>query len=155
MGNHNETDDLKSSLKLTINGKHYEHHAQFISGAEVRNLGQIPKEDEIFLGIKRPWEDELIQDDAKVDLARPGIEHFFSKKHGHHHLVEIHVNNVPYSISRGKHTVADIKKLANVPAGHELEEVIDGKLTPLKDDASVLIKGCEQFFSHVRDGSSA
>jgi hypothetical protein len=30
--------------------------------------------------VKRPWEDEQIFDDTKVNLARPEIEHFFSKE---------------------------------------------------------------------------
>lgn len=70
----------KNVLHFTLNGKEYEWHIQFITGAEVRKLGNIPNEDEIFLKIKEPWKDELIKDDTEVDLARPGIEHFFSKE---------------------------------------------------------------------------
>jgi hypothetical protein len=70
----------KPTLGLTINGKKFEWTHQYISGAEVRKLGNIPQEDLIFLSIKRPWEDEAILDDTKIDLARPEIEHFFSKE---------------------------------------------------------------------------
>lgn len=66
-------------LHLAINGKKYEWHQEFISGAEVRQLGNIPAEDEIFLAIKKPWEDEPIPNDKQVNLARPEIEHFYSK----------------------------------------------------------------------------
>ena len=142
-------------LHLTINEKKFEWHHQFITGEEVRKLGNIPQNDEIFLAIIKPWDDEILKDETKVDLARPGIEHFFSKKHGEDRFVSIKVNNVERTITRGKHTVAEIKKVGEVPLAHELEELIDGKLTPLDDNAIVLIKGCEQFFSHVRDGSSA
>ena len=69
----------KHVLRFTINRKEYEWTQQYITGAEVRTLGNIPPEDEIFLAIKRPWEDEKIDNDSKVDLARPEIEHFFSK----------------------------------------------------------------------------
>ena len=69
----------KNVLHFTLNGKEYQWHEQYITGADVRKLGNIPKEDEIFLKIKEPWKDELITDDTKVDLARPGLEHFFSK----------------------------------------------------------------------------
>lgn len=143
------------ALPFTIDGNPYTWEQQYIIGAEIRRLGKIPKEFEIFLAVKRPWEDEQINDDTRVNLARPEIEHFFSKKHGDHHMVEIHVNNIEKKISRGKHTVAEIKIIGGVPAAHELEELIDGKLIPLDDNATVLIKGCEQFFSHVRDGSSS
>lgn len=142
-------------LEININGKKFEWTDQYISGAEVKKLGGIPKEDKLFLDIERPWEDEIITDEAKVDLGRSGIEQFFSHKHEEQRLVEIHINTTSYQISRGKHTVAEIKKLGGVLATHELEELINGKLTPLADDSSVLIKGCEKFFSHVRDGSSS
>ena len=145
----------KHDLHLTINEKRYDLHQQYITGKEVRELGNIPDEEEIFLAIKRPWEDELVKDNNTVDLARPGLEHFFSKKHNEEKLVSIHVNNIERKISRGKHAVSEIKNVGEVPASHELEEVIGGKLSPLDDTAIVLIKGSEQFFSHVRDGSSS
>ena len=69
----------KHVLGLTINGNHYHWHQQYITGAEIRTLGNIPKDDEIFLAVKKPWEDELIADDKQVNLARPEIEHFYSK----------------------------------------------------------------------------
>lgn len=70
----------KEVLHFTLNGKEYVWHEQYITGAEVRKLGKIAKEDEIFLAIKEPYKDETVTDDTKVDLARPGIEHFFSKE---------------------------------------------------------------------------
>src|ERR1035437_4943665 len=69
------------TLHLSINGKQYEWHKEYISGAEIRKLGNIPTEDEIFLSIK-DWPDEPIPDDKEENLARPGIEHFYSKKPG-------------------------------------------------------------------------
>ena len=70
----------KKVLNLTINEERYEWYQQYITGAEIRRLGSIPPEDEIFLAIKKPWEDEPILDDTKVNLARPEIEHFYSKE---------------------------------------------------------------------------
>lgn len=65
-------------LHLTVNGKKHEWPVQYITGAEIRKLGSISKEDEIYLKIKSPWKDEHITDDTSVDLARPGLEEFFS-----------------------------------------------------------------------------
>jgi hypothetical protein len=67
-------------LQLTVNGKQFEWRKQYITGAEIRDIGNIPIEDEIFLSVKKPWEDELVLEDTKVNLARPEIEHFYSKK---------------------------------------------------------------------------
>ncbi|MFZ6663279.1 multiubiquitin domain-containing protein [Peijinzhouia sedimentorum] len=69
----------KPEFKLSINGKLYEWNHPNITGAEIRSLGNISLEDEIFLENTKPKEDELIPDDKKVNLARPGIERFYSK----------------------------------------------------------------------------
>lgn len=83
----------KHVLHLTINGKQYEWHQQYIIGAEIRKFGSIPAEDEIFLAIKKPWEDEPITNETRVNLARPEIEHFYSKDK--HQSVMLIVNGRP------------------------------------------------------------
>lgn len=70
----------KQKLKYTINGVHFESDRQYIKGAQIRKQGSILDDDQIFLSIKGPWEDELIEDQEWVDLARPGIEQFYSQK---------------------------------------------------------------------------
>lgn len=94
-----DQDEQGKVLKLTINEKKYDWDHQYITGAEVRKLAQIPHEDEIFLAIKRPYEDEVITDETKVDLARPGIEHFFSERKDH--SITIIVNTRP-KLFKGK-----------------------------------------------------
>lgn len=69
----------KAVLHLSINDKRYEWHQEYITGAEIRKLGNIPAEDEIFLAIKKPWKDEPIPNEKEVNLARPEVEHFYSK----------------------------------------------------------------------------
>lgn len=69
--------------------------------------------------------------------------------------VKIQINGVSKLIHRGRQTVAEIKKLGDVPSADELEQMIDGKLTPLPDDGTVNIKGGEIFMSHVRSGGSS
>jgi hypothetical protein len=71
---------VKKKLSYTINGVEFESDRQYIKGKQIRKQGNIPESQEIFLSIKGPWDDELINDDEFVDLARPGIEHFFSKE---------------------------------------------------------------------------
>ena len=68
----------KNKLILIINGIEHEWKQQYITGVEIRNLGSIQADSEVYLKIKEPWEDELIAENTKVDLARPGLEHFFS-----------------------------------------------------------------------------
>lgn len=70
----------KNELNLVINNHEYKWFQQYITGEEIRKLGGIPGDDELFLKISPPWEDELIQDTTRVDLARPGLEHFYSRE---------------------------------------------------------------------------
>lgn len=69
--------------------------------------------------------------------------------------VQIIINDNVKEIHRGHQTVAAIKVVGGVPAADELEEVIDGKLTPLADDGAVVIKGGEVFVSHPRTSASS
>lgn len=82
MNNHKEKDPSgheKKHLNFKINGKMFKFLEQYITGSEIKKMGSISSEDELYLAIKKPWEDELITNETTVDLARPGIEHFFSK----------------------------------------------------------------------------
>lgn len=67
-------------LHFTLNGKRHTWHEQYITGASIRKVGSLDADDEIFLKIEKPWEDEKVNDDTKIDLARPEVEHFISKE---------------------------------------------------------------------------
>jgi hypothetical protein len=88
-----------------------------------------------------------------------GHEHHHEHGHGHHEhdheLVTITVDTKPYKIRPGQYTVVEIKQLAGVPLAYELEQLIDGKLTPLADGGTVTIKGGEVFLSHPKDGGAS
>lgn len=79
--------------------------------------------------------------------------HDGEQEHGNY--VSITVNGATIQIHRGHRTVAEIKTAANVPLADDLEQIIDGRLTPLADDGAVTIKGREQFVSHPKDGASS
>lgn len=81
MTNKVTSEHQKHVLHLTIDGKRFDWHHEYITGAELKKLGKIHEEDDIFLVIKKPWDDELITNEARVNLARPEIEHFISKEH--------------------------------------------------------------------------
>jgi hypothetical protein len=69
--------------------------------------------------------------------------------------VEITIDNGKFSIHRGRQTVVELKTLGSVPLAYELDQLIDGKLEPLADDAAVTIKGGEIFASQPRAGHSS
>jgi hypothetical protein len=80
-----------------------------------------------------------------------------NEKEGHEQgpIVTITVDTKPYKIHRGHQTVAEIKTVAGVPLAFELEQLIDGKLTPLPDDGAVTLKGGEIFLGHPKDGGAS
>ena len=75
--------------------------------------------------------------------------------HEHEHEVTITIDNKNYEVRVGRTTVAELKQIAGIPPAYELEEIVDGKLVPLKDDEHVLIKGGERFVGHPRGGASS
>lgn len=70
-------------------------------------------------------------------------------------FVNVSINDIETSIHRGRQSVEEIKTAGEVPLNHMLEQLIDGQLTPLGDNDSVVIKGGEVFISHIKDGGSA
>lgn len=71
---------LKQKLKYSIDGENFESDKQYIKGSQIRKQGNIPDDFQIYLSNKKPWDDDLIDDDEIVDLARLGKEKFYSKQ---------------------------------------------------------------------------
>src|ERR1700683_3269730 len=70
----------KPNLKLIIDGKEYEWAEQYITGEQIVRLANLSLDRDLFLKVTPPWEDETILPDTRVDLARPGIELFFTRE---------------------------------------------------------------------------
>ena len=69
--------------------------------------------------------------------------------------VEIHVNNKPVVLQPGPYDVSTFKKIAGVPLADDLDELVNCKLKPISDNATIHIEGCEVFISHVKDGGAS
>lgn len=87
-----------------------------------------------------------------TDDHGPGPGHD-EQEHGP--FVTITIGNSHYTIRRGSHTVAEIKAIGGVPLADDLEQIIDGQLTPLADDGRVTIKGGEKFVGHPKDSGAS
>lgn len=70
-------------------------------------------------------------------------------------FVIVSVDNEKKSVHRGAHVVSEFKKLVGVDESKDLDQIIDGQITPLKDADKIVIKGGEVFISHVRSGASS
>ncbi len=105
-----EKQNGNNELSLSINGIAFKWGKQYITGAEIRELCQIPEEHEIFLKIKDPWEDEEITDETRVDLARPEREDFFTKKQ--HKDIIIIIKGKPIQWDKPQITYVEVITLA-------------------------------------------
>jgi hypothetical protein len=101
---------VRNKLAFKINGGSFESTSQYITGKEIRNLAGIVDGDEIFLRVDGPWEDEKINNDANVDLARPGVEQFYSVQSLK--LIELIVNGRLKNWENSKITYKQVVELA-------------------------------------------
>jgi hypothetical protein len=76
-----------SSLKLIIEGQPYTWDHQYITGEQVKTLGHLASDSDLYLAIRDPYRDEPISNHEKVDLARAGIEQFIVKEKEVHIIV--------------------------------------------------------------------
>jgi len=90
-------------------------------------------------------------DEAGAQADRDG--HMDGPEHGP--LAGITIDGVAHEVHRGRQGVAYLKQVGGVPPNYELDEVEAGRLVPLADDASVTIKGGEEFKSNLKIGTSS
>lgn len=100
----------------------------------------------------------LTAEQPRADRESDG-HHHDGRGHDHKsHLcstTKIVVDNDEVPIHPGRYDVATIKKLSKVPLTDDLDQLIDCKLKPIPDNATVDIHGCEIFVSHPKDGGSS
>lgn len=71
---------INKALHLEIEGRQYTWDEQFITGKQLKNLADLGLEENLYLSLPDPWNDEFVENDTTVDLARQGIEYFFVKR---------------------------------------------------------------------------
>lgn len=76
-------------------------------------------------------------------------------KHPGKNQVEVTVDNKKRKIESGPYTVSVFKDEVKVPPEKELDQIINGVITPLDDNASIIIAGGEVFISHERTGAAS
>jgi hypothetical protein len=120
------TQNLKVPLKFIIEGKEYETRDQYKTGAELKEIGNIPLDTELFLSISKPYQDELIENDKAVDLERPETEYFFVKKKLH-----FTINKTPFTWYKQYIRGVQIRELGKIDQDDEIYLKID---PPFEDE---------------------
>lgn len=139
----------KTPLKFVIEGKDYETCEQYLTGAELKQLAGIPLETELFLSISKPYNDELIENDTRVNLARPETEYFFVKKKLH-----FTINGVPFVWYKQYIRGVQIREQGKISPDYELYlDIPDGwNDDEIEDDEIVDLArpGVEHFISKLK-----
>lgn len=102
---------LKVPLKFVIEGKQYETFDQYMTGLALKQLSGIPSDTELYLSISEPYKDELIENDTKLNLARPETEYLFVKKKLH-----FTINKESYTWYKQFIRGIQIRELGNIAA---------------------------------------
>jgi hypothetical protein len=98
-------------------------------------------------------ENEVIEPGETVDLRRRGLKGFST---AHKEVVTIFIQNAPYQIERGEHTVSELlQKVGKTPEGYVLLEEKNGPPLPLPPNLPVNICGCEVFYTQPQSGGSS
>ncbi|AZB08290.1 hypothetical protein EG344_05160 [Chryseobacterium sp. G0162] len=133
-------------LKFIIEEKQYETFDQYMTGAELKQLAGIPLETELFLSISKPYQDELIENSTRINLARPETEYFFVKKKLH-----FFINDKPFTWYKQYIRGVQIRELGNISTDEDifLDINADWQDDQIFDDEVVDLArpGKEKFFS--------
>jgi len=98
-------------------------------------------------------DNDVIEPEKIVDLRQRGLKGFIT---AHKEIVTIFINNAPYKIERGDHTVAQIlAKVGQTPDAYVLLEEKGGPPMPVPPNQPIEIRGCEVFYSQPQSGGSS
>jgi hypothetical protein len=106
------------NLQISINGRNFETPEVFHTGQELKALAGIPPETELFLSLRRPYEDELISDEQLVDISRVEMEYFYTKKH-----FKFFIDGISFDWNKPYITSEDIRSFGKIDPELDLYNV--------------------------------
>lgn len=144
--------------KFFVDGTRYQTERQFLTGLEIKEMANVPEEMELFLVVSG-YQDELIANDKTVNLSRPGVEKFETRKKHEGLVLIINTRQVPYYGK--KVSYEEIVKLAgydfNKPdRGYTITYEYGPKQNPeggVSKGQSVFVKHLMQFHVNATDRS--
>ena len=136
-----------AEVDIIVNGKSYKAKRGVQPVASIKAVAGVPTGDVLQQDVNGTL--TTLADDGTVDLN--GGEVFMSLP------AEVHItiDGKQYKIKRGPELVSTIKKIGSVPAAYQLDQDINGVLTPLDQAGSVTINGGEVFVGFPATGSSS
>lgn len=133
-------------LEFSVDGTRCRTEHQFLTGAQIKRMAGVPADFELYLVVPG-YQDELIDDDKTVNLARPGIERFESRRPGHQVFIYINTTSKPYD--RPVISYEEVVALFGGDASNPLKgysiSYADG---PRQNRSGILAQGQQVFVKH-------
>jgi len=104
-----------TKLQFIIDGKHFETADVYKTGSDLKTLAGLPLDTNLYLSLKRPYEDELIGNDQPLDLSRPEIEYFYTAK-----VFKFFINGKPFEWYKQFISAEELRKLGTIDPEHEV-----------------------------------
>jgi hypothetical protein len=102
-------------LQFFIDGQKFETTEVYQTGKDLKAIAGISSETDLYLSLKRPYEDELIANDQRVDLSRPETEYFYVQK-----PFGFVINGLSFNWPKQYITVEELRKVGKVDPEQEL-----------------------------------
>lgn len=135
-----------NTLSFIVEDRTYVTGQQFLFGREIKKVAGIPLDTKLFLQNRKPWVDNLIENDEEVDLAREGLEYFFIEKD-----FELKVNETTFHWKQRYITGKQVMTLANLEDDILLFfKTVDNRIDQLigeDDKVDLLEPGIEKFYT--------
>jgi hypothetical protein len=139
-----------NTLSFIVEDRTYVTGQQILFGHEIKKVAGIPLDTKLFLQNRKPWVDNLIENDEEVDLAREGLEYFFIEKD-----FQLKVNEAVFHWKQRYITGKQVIKLANLEDDDLLFfKTVDNRIDQLigeDDKVDLLEPGIEKFYTKEND----
>lgn len=111
-------------LTYNIEGKTFSTTQQYTTGLELKQQAGIPGDVSIYLHIEKPYEHELIENNTRVNLARPSVERFFVRDED---KLQFFINGTPFYSYKQFISGSELRLLGNIPVTEVLILDLPGK----------------------------
>ena len=134
-------------FKFFVDGIKFQTEKQFLTGLEIKMMANVPEDLDLYL-VVHGYQDELISNDKTVNLSRPGVEKFETRKK-HEGLLLI-INTRPVAFDGKKISYEEVVSLA----GYDFSKPDRGYTVtyengPKQNPEGGLLKGQNVFVKHL------
>ena len=138
---------MKNKFKFFVDGTKFQTEKQFLTGMEIKSMANVPDEMDLYFVVPG-YQDELIEDEKTVNLARPGVEKFETRKKHEGLVLIINTRQVPFDGK--KVSYEEIVALA----GYDINKpnrgyTITYENGPRQNPSGSLSKGIKVFVKHL------